>query len=133
MLGKVFMTQAARSLSGVRFLIIEDEMVQAMRLSEMLSEMGGAISHIAFSYNQAREVAHQPIFDCAVLDVNLGGTLSFPIADTLKLRGIPFVFCTAFADGMDAYADVSTTSWVDKPVHPRALEEMVLLALKAAK
>jgi FixJ family two-component response regulator len=33
-----------------------------------------------------------------VLDLNLGGELSFPIAVTLAERGIPFVFLTGYDD-----------------------------------
>ena len=84
-------------------------------------------------YEQARNAVHENVFDCAVLDVNLSGTLSFSIAEMLKNRGIPFVFCTAFADGVDAYPDALRTSWVDKPVQSEELREAVLAALKAGK
>jgi DNA-binding response OmpR family regulator len=36
--------------------------------------------------------------DLAVLDINLGGTMSFPIAEALARRGIPFLFLTGYGD-----------------------------------
>lgn len=127
------MEQKARPLAGVRFLIIEDEIVQALLLAEMLSDMGGIVTDTVFGYEQARNAVLQDVFDCAVLDVNLSGTLSFSLAEMLKTRGIPFVFCTAFADGVDAYQDALTTSWVDKPVQYEELREAVLSALKVSR
>jgi FixJ family two-component response regulator len=65
----------------------------------------------------------------ALLDVNLNGTLSFPIADELGERGIPFIFCTGYSDGVDAYLRASEISVVDKPIRPRNLLNAVLSAV----
>lgn len=40
----------------------------------------------------AREAAP----DAAVLDVNLGGQMVFPLAEVLRERGIPFMFATGY-------------------------------------
>ena len=45
-----------------------------------------------------RECRQRLRLDGAVLDVNLGGELSFPIAVTLAERGIPFLFLTGYDD-----------------------------------
>ncbi|MGB0085951.1 MAG: response regulator [Rhodomicrobiaceae bacterium] len=127
------MEQSAHPLSGLRFLIVEDEMLQALRLGEMLAEMGGTVSGTAFDYEEARKAVNETAFDCAVLDVNLNGTLSFPIADALTELGIPFVFCTAYADGLDAYPHAPDVWRVDKPVLPDDLRDAVLSTLQAAK
>jgi hypothetical protein len=34
--------------------------------------------------------------DAVVLDVNLNGQMSYPIADALAARGVPFVFSTGY-------------------------------------
>jgi CheY-like chemotaxis protein len=125
--------QTARPLSGLRFLIVEDEILQAMRLGEMLAEMGGTISETAFGYEDARKAVNESPFDCVLLDINLNGTLSFPIADMLKGKGIPFVFCTAYADGVDAYPGAPEVQRVDKPVQPSKLRDAVLSSLEAGK
>jgi DNA-binding NtrC family response regulator len=126
------MFQTGHPLGGIRFLIIEDEVLQALLLGEMLTDMGGIVSDTAFSYDQARNAVYQSTFDCAVLDVNLSGTLSFPLAKMLRMRTIPFVFCTAFSDGVDACPDTAEALCVDKPVQPGALRDAVLSALEAS-
>jgi DNA-binding response OmpR family regulator len=119
-----------RSLNGVRFLVVEDEIVQAMMLNEMLTDMGGVVSETAYGYEQASKAIHKESFDCAVLDINLGGTLSFPIADALKKRGVPFLFCTAFTAGVDAYPYASDVVHIEKPVRYEDLRAAVICALE---
>jgi CheY-like chemotaxis protein len=91
--GTFEMTQLSCPLTGLRFLIIEDEMSQALLLAELLKDMGGSVSEMAFGIEQAREVVRKDSFDCALLDVNLNGTLSFPIAETMRMQGTPL--CSA--------------------------------------
>ena len=121
--------EATRPLDGVRFLIIEDEIIQAMLLSEMLTEMGGIVSETAHGYEQASKAVYNETYDCALLDINLGGTLTFPIADALKKRGVPFLFCTAFTAGVDAYPYASDILQIEKPVRFEELRDAVLAAL----
>jgi hypothetical protein len=37
--------------------------------------------------------------DIAILDVNLNGQKTFPIAEALSRRGMPFVFATGYGAG----------------------------------
>lgn len=128
--GQPSVMDITRSLNGVRFLIVEDEIVQAMLLSDMLTDMGGVVSETAFGYEQASKAVHNKTFDCAVLDINLGGTLSFPIADALKKRGVPFLFCTAFTAGVDAYPYAADVVRIEKPVRYEDLHAAVICALE---
>jgi CheY-like chemotaxis protein len=82
-------------------------------------------------YQQARRAIDELVHDCAMLDVNLGGTLSFPLADALRARGIPFVVCTAYADAVDVHPGVWAAPRIDKPVQPFELQEAVMEALNA--
>lgn len=125
--------QSTPSLAGYRFLVIEDEMVQALRTGEMLAEMGGTVSTIAYGFEQARQALHSEPFDCAILDINLGGTLTFPIAETLRAQGTPFVFCTAYGAALDVFAGASATPCVNKPFKPDDLRDAVLMALEMTR
>jgi DNA-binding NtrC family response regulator len=122
--------EQARPFEGVRFLIVEDEIVQAMLLGEMLTDMGGIVSATAYGYEQARKAVDDEEIDCAVLDINLSGTLSFPLADALKKRGVPFLFCTAFSAGANAYPNAADVMRIEKPVRSDDLRAAVLCALE---
>ena len=52
----------------------------------------------ALSAATLTELVKPADFDCAVLDVNLGGQPIFPVADLLRARGAPFAFATGYGD-----------------------------------
>ena len=75
--------------SGRRVLLVEDEMIVAWLLVDMLDDLGCAIVGPATSVNQALAMIDAEAIDAAVLDVNLNGQMSYPIADVLAARGVP--------------------------------------------
>src|SRR5580704_8115330 len=86
------------ALAGLRVLVVEDEMMVSMLIEDMLSDMGCLVVGPASRLDEAIELAKSAEIDCAVLDVNLGGTPIFPLADVLRERGCPFAFATGYGD-----------------------------------
>jgi CheY-like chemotaxis protein len=84
------------SFSGRRVLVVEDEMIVAWLLEDMLADLGCVVVGPAASINQALAIVDAEAIDAAVLDVNLEGQMSYPIADALAARGVPFVFSTGY-------------------------------------
>jgi CheY-like chemotaxis protein len=85
-----------------RILIVEDEMLVAMSFEDMLTELGYEVAGIASRLDSALAMARDGNFDAAMLDVNLAGDRSFPVADLLIGRGIPFLFATGYGpEGID--------------------------------
>ena len=83
-------------LSGRRVLVVEDEMIVAWLLEDMLADLGCAVVGPAARVNQALAMIDAEAIDAAVLDVNLNGQKSYPVADALAARGVPFVFSTGY-------------------------------------
>lgn len=82
---------------GKRILIIEDEAMVAMLLEDMITDLGHTTSGVATSLAEAEALlARGPAPDAAILDVNLSGVMSYPVADLLSERGIPFLFSTGY-------------------------------------
>lgn len=79
-----------------RILIVEDETLLAMHLEDMLTELGHEVVGMATRVKEASVLARDLDIDLAVLDVNIAGGLSFPVADVLRARNIPFVFATGY-------------------------------------
>ncbi len=46
--------------------------------------------------DEALRLAQQGELDAAILDINVGGTVVFPVAEVLRERGIPFIFATGY-------------------------------------
>ena len=62
--------------------------------------------------------------DFAFIDVNLGNQKSFPIADALDEKGVPYAFVTGYGRaGLDErFRDAAVLA---KPVSQRAVREIV--------
>ena len=75
-------------------LIVEDEPLIAMLLEDFIRTLGFQVSGGAESLAAALECVETGCFDAAILDVNLHGRDSWPVADALARRDIPFVIAT---------------------------------------
>lgn len=84
-------------LKGSNILLVEDEMLVAMLLESALEPEGCNVICAGF-VEQATLLATERAIDAAVLDVNLHGKRSYPVAEALSARGIPFVFATGYGD-----------------------------------
>lgn len=83
--------------SPTRIFIVEDEILVALELRDMLTDLGYEIVGPCTRLREAEQVARAEIIDLALLDVNLGdGDTSEPVAEILRERGIPCVFTTAY-------------------------------------
>ena len=79
---------------GARVLIVEDEIIVALFLEDLLAEIGYEIAGVVSYLDDA--MAHAPDYDAAVLDVHINGRPVFDFADMLAARGTPFVFATGY-------------------------------------
>ena len=74
----------------------------AMLIEDMVLELGYEVAGTVARLEEALQAAAGS-FDLAILDVNLGGVASYPVADVLRRRGIPFAFVTGYGTaGIDA-------------------------------
>jgi CheY-like chemotaxis protein len=79
-----------------RVLIVEDEVMIALMLESLLLELGYEVAGCAHRLDKAIEIARTYEIHIALLDLNLNGQSSLPVADILHDRGIPFVFATGY-------------------------------------
>lgn len=86
-----------------RVLIVEDEPLIAMMLEDFLDVLDHQHAGTADTVADALARIAAGGIDVAILDVNLrGGETSFPIADALDAKNIPFVFASGGSgDGID--------------------------------
>ncbi len=92
-------------LPPLRLLIVEDESLISMLIETMIRDLGHESVGCAFSVPAALEMLddRETDIDAAMLDVNLGGRLVFPVAEVLARRNIPFAFLTGYgAQGVPA-------------------------------
>ena len=97
---------------ALRILVVEDEMMIAMMVEDMLADIGHQVIGVAQNLAAAMAMAQDREFDLAILDVNLAGERSFPVAHLLTARGVPFLFATGYGNlGLeDDFQNVLTLS-----------------------
>ena len=92
---------ASSALRDRRILVVEDEYLIAMNLQDGLENVGSVVLGPVPSVEKAiKKIESEPHIDAAVLDVNLGGALSYGVADKLIARKIPFVFTSGYEDNV---------------------------------
>lgn len=88
-------------LQGRRILIVEDEALVAMLLEDALVDAGCSVIGPAANVDQALALLGTDRPDAAVIDLNLGGETSAPVADALAEIGVPFLVATGYgAEGL---------------------------------
>ncbi len=119
---------AADDLAGRRVLVIEDESMVMMLLRDMLEDIGCVVVGSASRIEEATEKARSLAFDVAILDVNLNGTRTFPVAEVLAERGVGFVFATGYGTA-SLPPDFVRTPVLQKPFQQLDLERALRAAL----
>ncbi len=111
---------AGDSLTGLRVLVVEDEALVSMLIEDFLEELGCEVVGVASRLEDAMENARTLELDVAVLDVNLAGRLSYPVAQTLRARGVPVVFATGYGtEGLPA--ELQQAAVLSKPFRQEQL------------
>ena len=89
-------TSLEDELSGLRVLVVEDEVAISMLLEDMLLDLGCEVVGPAGRLSAATALAEQEAIDLAILDVNVGGEPVYPLVEALAKKGVPFVFSTGY-------------------------------------
>jgi len=116
----------------MRVLLVEDEVLVAMMLEEILEEFGcevvGPISRI----EAAKAAIEHNGFDCALLDINLRGQPVYPVAELLTEHAVPFGFVTGY--GKSGVAEkFANCPVLHKPFSSRELAEVLTHLMRGRK
>lgn len=83
-------------LYAKRILIVEDEFYLADDLASALQIRGADVIGPVPTLEAAERIVGEGGFDCAILDMNLRGEMSFPVADFLTQAQVPFLIATGY-------------------------------------
>lgn len=80
-------------MTSLRVLIVEDEPLIGAAMEMLVEELGGSVAGPFMNLRDGLAAATSgERIDCALLDCNLGRDMSWPIADALAERRVPFAF-----------------------------------------
>lgn len=115
------------ALANRRILVVEDEFLIAAMLCDMLQDHAAVVIGPAATVHDALQLIQDHPIDAAVLDMNLNGDWSDPVAEELKQRMIPFVFTTGY--GANERGERFQVRTVSKPYTCEEVEEAVAQSL----
>lgn len=112
-------------LKGRRILVVEDEALIAMLVEDALLDAGADVLGPAATVEEAIALFESGNPEAAVLDINLAGQASTPVADMLADHGVPFVVATGYgAAGLsERHRGVPVLA---KPYDPQELVETLV-------
>jgi|GEM_PF-465519 len=120
--------RARASLEGRRVLIVEDEIIVAISMECEVQDAGGDVVGPAHTLAEADQLLDEAI-DVAILDINIGGEMIWPIARRLRELGVPYVLASANCGDPHAVDPAFTdVPCFDKPVPmPRLIAALAAL------
>ena len=120
-----------------RVMIVDDEALVLFDLVLTVEGLGYEVFSDSVSLSEALDCLGSSCPDAALLDIDVGGTLVWPLANILRERGCPIAFVSANRDHAELQDEFSSCLFVDKPASPddigKALEAMIGLPTQQAK
>jgi PAS domain S-box-containing protein len=119
------------AVNGNRVMVVEDEALVAMVVSDAMVELGYQVVGPFSRPPDAIAAVKNNDIAAAILDINLAGTLVYPVAEELTSRGIPFVFVTGYGvESIDKrFADIPV---LQKPIERETLQRIFVNGAAAA-
>ena len=91
------MTTSGTSARKASVLVVEDEVMIRMMVTDMLIDLGHSIAAEAGEIDEALRLAESADFDLAILDVNVNGRTIEPVAKIVERRKLPLLFSTGYS------------------------------------
>jgi two-component sensor histidine kinase/two-component SAPR family response regulator len=118
------------SIAGRRILLVEDEPLVAMMMTQMIGDLGGEVLGPYATLGEALGAALGPV-EAAVLDVNVAGELIYPLAERLKASSKPMIFLTGY-DAKSVDRRFASCAILTKPIDERELASVLAGLFEAA-
>ena len=118
-------------LANRRILVVEDEFLIAAALCDMLEDAAAVVVGPVSTVTDAIQLLQAQPVDAAILDMNLNGQWSDPVAEDLRARRIPFVFTTGY--GANERTERFGVRVVPKPYGWEEVEEQLAQAMLATE
>ena len=128
------MTKApVTSLAGLFILVVEDEVIVAMMLEDMLRDLGCSVA-LAGSIEEALSFIHENTLDGVLLDMNVHGRKTVAVAEELANRSVPFLLVTGYGTGDGDPPVIKTAPRLQKPFSEDILgQRMAQVFVEAGK
>jgi len=111
-------------------LVVEDEFIIALDLSETVQDLGYALEGPFEGNEQAIEAIEEQLPDAAILDVFTADGEVYPLADKLAAAGVPIVFHSGHVPPDEVKQRYPDALACAKPCPPNQLIDLVQEAVQ---
>ena len=113
-------------------MIVDDEALVLLDLTVTIEEMGHDVVCDSTNIEDAFACMEQGLPDVALLDIDVGGTLVWPLAREVKNRGCPIIFISANRNHQELRGEFADSRYIDKPASPSDISSALDCALSAS-
>jgi two-component SAPR family response regulator len=109
-------------------LVLEDELLVALHVAQLLSDLGfQVVGPIARVIDALSLIDNHSDLSIALLDINLAGEMSWPVARALLEREVPFIFITGYQPAEILFpSDLSESTLLIKPINSCDLNKTLM-------
>lgn len=126
------MASSSTDSTPFEILIVEDEYLIGMELVQILEDSGYVVVGPIATVSAAVATIERNAPSACILDVNLRGEISAPVADCLKAKHVPFFLSSGYKqETINQDPAFSGIPNIGKPAKPEQLVSALDLLLKA--
>lgn len=103
--------------------VVEDEVMIAYDIQDILTELGVAVGAVYHTYEDAERGLDEESFDAVLLDLNLGGRMTTPLALKLRDRGVPTLIVSSYCKTLAQLEELRDIPSLPKPFSERHIKE----------
>lgn len=111
----------------MRVLLVEDNFLVGISIKQQLEALGCNVTGPIATLQDALRTINELSVDCAILDINIKGGTSQPIAQFLRAQKTPFFFITGYKSPIMLAEEMKEVQRLNKPIEAsmlrRALDE----------
>ena len=116
----------------MKVLLVEDNFLVGISIKQQLEELGCDVTGPIATLNDALRTISELSVDCAVLDINIKGGTSQPIAQSLQASNTPFFFITGYKSPIMLAEEMKAIQRLNKPIEASMLRRALDEACSAA-
>lgn len=113
-------------------MIVDDEALVLLDLTVTIEEMGHDVVCDSTNIEDALACMEKGVPDVALLDIDVGGTLVWPLAREVKDRGCPIIFISANRNHQELKGEFADSRFIDKPASPSDVSTALDFALSTS-
>ena len=110
-------------------LVVDDEALIAFDMASTLEDLGCEVLGPALTLKEGLELAATVVPEIALLDINVGGDMVWPLARVLQAEGCSLIFVSANGKHKEIQTEFREAQFVEKPASHSDIADAIEICL----